>query len=277
MTLFKLNLTIAIPVLNEEKNLRKCLDAIGQSFADNIVLIDSGSTDNTLSIAQEYSIKVINFTWDGHFPKKRNWYLRNHTPTTKWVLFLDADEFLTDEFKKELSQTLKSTEYSGYWLTYTRYFLGKKLIGGYPLKKLALFKVGMGEYEYIEEDNWSKLDMEIHEHPVIDGKIGIIKAEIEHQDFRGISHYVLKHNEYALWEAERYLKLHQNEEIKRVWTWKQKIKYRLMNSPFLGISYFFGSYIFMGGFRDGSTGLVFAILKMSYFSQVYCKLKEKIA
>jgi hypothetical protein len=61
------------------------------------------------------------------------------------------------------------------------------------------------------------------------------------------------------------------------WTWKQKLKYRLMQTPFIGVAYFFGSYVLMGGFRDGFTGLAFAIVKMSYFTQVYCKLREGAA
>ena len=95
-----LDLTIAIPVKNEEKNLPGCLDAIGNDLAKNIVIIDSGSTDRTRSIAEERGIEVIDFTWNGQFPKKRNWYLRNHTPSTKWIFFIDADEYLTPEFKK---------------------------------------------------------------------------------------------------------------------------------------------------------------------------------
>ena len=92
-----LDLTIAIPVKNEERNLPGCLDAIGTDLAKRIVIIDSGSTDRTRSIAEERGIEVIDFTWNGQFPKKRNWYLRNHTPSTKWIFFLDADEYLTQK------------------------------------------------------------------------------------------------------------------------------------------------------------------------------------
>jgi glycosyltransferase involved in cell wall biosynthesis len=271
----KLDLTIAIPVKNEEKNLPGCLQAIGQDLAAKIVLIDSGSTDRTKEIAAAQGIEIIDFVWDGRFPKKRNWYLRNHRPGTKWVLFLDADEYLTDAFKAELRAALSGNdEVAGYWLSYTIYFMGKVLKGGYPLNKLALFRVGAGEYERIDEDQWSKLDMEIHEHPVLNGKTGKIKSKIDHQDFRGISHYVIKHNEYAAWEAGRYAKAVNDEAAKAKWTWKQKIKYRLMNSVWIGPVYFIGSFFLLGGFRDGKRGLAFAILKMSYFNQVYCKIQE---
>ncbi len=270
-----LDLTIAIPVRNEERNLPGCLKAIGKDLAQKIVVIDSCSTDHTKKISEDFDVEVVDFKWDGKFPKKRNWFLRNHKPSTKWILFIDADEYLTEDFKSELRQVLAEGDKVGYWLSYTIYFLGKRLKGGYPLRKLALFKVGAGEYETILEEEWSKLDMEIHEHPVLAGKVGLLKSKIEHQDFRDVSHYFFKHNEYAAWEASRLLKATGIANRSRDWTWKQKLKYRLMRSVWIGPAYFFGSFFLLGGFRDGARGLAFAILKMSYFTQVYCKMREK--
>ena len=269
----KLDLTIAIPVKNEEENLPGCLSHIGDDFAKHIVLIDSTSTDSTIDIAKTHNIEVIDFKWNGKFPKKRNWFLRNYNFKTRWVLFLDADEYITEEFKKEVSNELNNDEKVGFWLNYTIYFLGKRLKGGYPLKKLALFQVGAGEYERIDEEMWSNLDMEIHEHPVLNGSVGKIKPKIDHRDFRGISHYMNKHNEYASWEAYRYLKTMNNGEADTL-TWKQKLKYKLFRSPLVGTFYFLGSYVIYGGWKDGSVGFVFSILKMAYFTQIYCKIKE---
>ncbi|MBK1441663.1 glycosyltransferase family 2 protein [Parapedobacter sp. ISTM3] len=270
----KLDLTIVIPAKNEEKNLPGCLEAIGQDFAQQVVLVDSGSTDRTRTIAENYGATYINFQWDGQFPKKRNWYLRNHTPATEWVLFLDADEYLTPTFKRAVEKALADTTKVGYWLNYTVYFMGKKLKGGYPLKKLALFRVGTGEYEYIDEKQWSHLDMEIHEHPILTGDVGIIKAKIDHRDFRGVAHYVNKHNEYSSWEAARYLKM-MTAANKALLTKKQRIKYRLLRTPLIGPAFFFGSFFLMGGFLDGARGFAFAVLKMAYFTEIYCKIKEK--
>lgn len=271
-----LDLTIAIPVKNEEQNLAGCLKAIGAGFAKRIVVIDSGSTDNTIKIAREFGAEVIDFAWDGRFPKKRNWFLRNYPLATKWIFFLDADEYLTANFKAELSNALERNDKVGYWLNYTVYFLGKQLKGGYPLRKLALFQVGAGEYEQIDEERWSKLDMEVHEHPILVGTIGNIVNKIDHKDFRGVSHYVSKHTEYAEWEAARFSKaLTGKAQVN--WNWKQQLKYRLMRSVLIGPAYFFGSFFLLGGFRDGARGLAFAILKASYFIQIYCKLKESKA
>ena len=270
----ELDLTIAIPVLNEERNLPGCLAAIGTGLASKIVLLDSGSTDSTCSIAEKFGAQVVDFKWDGKFPKKRNWFLRNYQLTTKWILFIDADEYLTENFKKEMRECLDRDDKVGYWLSYTIYFLGEQLKGGYPLRKLALFRVGAGEYERIDEDQWSKLDMEVHEHPILQGETGVIKSKIDHQDFRGVSHYVIKHNEYASWEAGRFIKMADDHNIISKWTWKQRLKYRLMKSVLIGPAYFCGSFFLLGGFRDGARGWAFAVLKMSYFTQVYCKIRE---
>ncbi len=255
-----------------------CRIACGRSggiLRSTIVLLDSGSTDRTCEIAREHGADVLEFRWNGQFPKKRNWFLREHTPKTKWVLFLDADEYLTQEFKDEMRRVLPGTRHAGFWLCYSIYFLGRKLKGGYPLEKLALFRVGSGEYERIEEDHWSDLDMEVHEHPVLEGTVGENTqraSTIRTCGARPIMSW--KHNEYSSWEAARFLRYSGDAAIRSNWTWKQKLKYRLMQTPFIGVVYFFGSYVLMGGFRDGFTGLAFAILKMSYFTQVYCKLRE---
>lgn len=268
-----LDLTIAIPAKNEAANLPGCLDSIGQDFAAEVVLIDSASTDATCRIARDRGVRVIPFAWDGQFPKKRNWFLRNHPPQSSWVLFLDADEYLTPDFKRELRATLPATKHSGFWLKYSIYFLGGELRHGYPLEKLALFRVGAGEYEQIDEQAWSSLDMEIHEHPQIEGSIGRISNKIDHRDFRGVHHYVAKHNEYSSWEAKRFLQQQLRSDDHQL-TWRQRTKYAIVQSPVAGIVYFFGAYIMMGGFLDGARGFVFALLKMSYFTQVYCKIRE---
>ncbi|PZX52076.1 glycosyltransferase family 2 protein [Algoriphagus chordae] len=268
----KLDLLIAIPVKNEAKNLPNCLKCIGSNFAAKVVVIDSGSTDNTKEIAANFGVEVVDFKWNGEFPKKRNWFLRNYNFDYSWVLFLDADEFLTQEFKDEVSSKIVEPQIDGYWLNYTNFFMGKRLKGGYPLKKLALFKVGFAEYECLAEDNWSNLDMEVHEHPILQGKSGSIRSRIVHQDFKNLDHYLAKHMEYSSWEAKRYysfLDLNKGD-----FTLMQKIKYGLLKTPFVGPLYFLGSYIMYGGFLDGIIGFHFSILKMSYFTQISLKIIE---
>ena len=266
----KIPVTVVIPVKNEEKNLPHCLDLL-DNFSE-VIVIDSNSTDRTPDIVKEYGYQLVNFKWNGQFPKKRNWVLRNIPLKNEWVLFLDADEFITKAFEKELISNIKSTEYAGYWLSYQNHFLGKNLKYGIKMKKLALFKKSKGEYEFIDEKAWSNLDMEIHEHPIIQGKTGIIKSPITHLDFKGVFHYIARHNEYSTWEANRYLKLIDKKNSKL--TFRQKIKYKLLNTWFFGFIYFLLNYIFYLGFLDGKIGYIFSVYKMQYFFNVKAKIFE---
>ena len=286
-----MELTIIIPVKNEAKNLLRCIDEV--KILGPVIVVDSGSTDNTQQVAKAASAEVLNFKWDGRFPKKRNWTLRNYQFKTEWVLFLDADEFVSPEFIEEVQAAIKNTDKVGFWLNFENHFLGQKLKGGDPFKKLALFRLGAGEYERIEEDNWSHLDMEVHEHPVLDGEVGEITTPIEHNDFRGLKHYIAKHNEYSSWEAKRYLRLvrqreqvlqrsaigHQSsQESCAEWEGlsdRQKKKYRNLAKWWFAPAYFLASFIFKKGFLDGSVGFHFALMKAVYFYQIRLKILEK--
>lgn len=265
---------IAIPVRNDERNLAACLQAIGTDFARNVVVIDSASTDATAALALHHGAEVISFQWNGQFPKKRNWFLRYHTPSTPWVLFLDADEILTPAVKREIAAALPNSSCQGFLLSYTNYFLGRRLRGGYPLRKLALFRVGEVEYERVEEDHWSTCDMEVHEHPIVTGSIGLIRSRIDHRDLRGIDSYMAKHNQYAAWEARRLFSHRQDPGATARWKPHQHLKYRLITSPWGGLAFFLGSFFAMGGWRDGSIGFAFCLLKASYFVQIACRLRE---
>jgi len=265
-----LDLTIALPVRNEERNLPGCLAAIGKDLARNIVVIDSGSTDTTHAIAKEFGAEVVNFTWDGKFPKKRNWALQNANLLYEWILFLDADEFVTDEFVAEVAIKIQDPNFNGYTIQFENYFMDKKLRYGYGFHKSALFKKSKGAYEKVEEDLWSHLDMEVHEHPIIEGKVGDIKAKVVHKDFKNLDHYIAKHNAYSTWEAQRYLQLKQSKNNHL--SLNQKIKYGLLNTGLLPAVYFLGAYFLKLGFLDGKEGFYLARFKSHYFFQIQTKV-----
>jgi glycosyltransferase involved in cell wall biosynthesis len=267
-------LTVAIPARNEERNLAACLQSIGLDFARQVVVIDSASSDGTAVVAKAHGAELIQFQWNGQFPKKRNWFLRHHTPSTPWVLFLDADEILNPAVKAEIAAALPGCHHAGFLLSYTNYFLGRRLRGGYPLRKLALFRVGEVEYERIEEDHWSACDMEVHEHPIVSGSIGVIRNRIDHRDLRGIDSYMAKHNQYAAWEARRLFQHRHDPEATARWKPHQRLKYRLLTSPWGSLAFFLGSFFAMGGWRDGGIGFAFCLLKAGYFVQISCRLRE---
>lgn len=268
-----LPVTVVVPVRNEEKNIAECLTRL-RGFA-GVLVVDSGSTDRTCDIAREHGARVITFEWDGRFPKKRNWVLRTQAIETPWVLFLDADEFITPEFIAELRSAIEGTSRVGFWLAYRNHFMGRYLRHGDVLTKLALFRVGAGEYEKIDDDYWSNLDMEVHEHPVLEGETGSISSPILHRDFKGMRAYFDRHNQYSSWEAHRYHAM--RADLAARWstlTLRQKFKYRLLDTWLLGPAFFAYSYVFRLGFLDRLPGFVYALCKCMYFWQIKIKLRE---
>lgn len=269
----KLPVTVVIPIKNEAVNLPICLSKL--SAFEEVLVVDSGSSDNSIEIAKSFSANVLQFQWNGQFPKKRNWCLRNYDFKTEWILFLDADEQVTPEFTEELSLTLNDEGCNGYWVTYQNYFMGHLLRYGDKFRKLPLLRIGCGEFEQIDEEAWSTLDMEVHEHLIIKGAVGQLKSPLIHSDFKGLSAYYDRHNQYSSWESARYLTIGDKERGR--WTWRQKIKYQLLESPFFPLMYFIGSYILKLGFLDGHAGFRFNISKMFYFYQINFKVAEKRA
>lgn len=268
----KLPITVVIPVLNEERNLPRCLTRLSD-FAE-VVVVDSGSSDRTREIALAAGATVRDFVWNGSYPKKRNWLLLNHPPATPWVLFLDADEIVDEAFCDEVAAQVSATDVDGFWLNYSNYFLGKKLKYGVPQRKLALIRVGKALYERIDEVRWSSLDMEVHEHPIIKGKVGEIVAPIEHNDFRGTSSFIHRHQEYAAWEAQRYLILKRSTSPNRPLTPRQAFKYSHIAKWWYAPIYFFYSYVIKLGFLDGSAGAQYAFYKYWYFVTIRLMILE---
>ena len=267
-----LPVTVAVPVKNEEANLANCLERLNR-FAE-IVVIDSGSTDRTCEIAKEFGARVVEFHWDGKFPKKRNWFLMNDPPQQEWVLFLDADEFVDDAFCDAVSQAVADARENAFWISYNNYFLGRPLRHGVTQRKLALLRVGKALFERIDEDGWSQLDMEIHEHPIVEGEVGEISARIEHRDDRGIAHFVTKHRDYAQWEAARYAKLQGDPQAWETMTDRQRFKYRHLASWWFPWFYFLTTYLAKFGFLDRSQGFHYAAYKAWYFQTIRLIIRE---
>jgi glycosyltransferase involved in cell wall biosynthesis len=264
---------VCIPVRNEEANLPACLAALGDF--DDVVVVDSHSTDRTLAIAQAAGATVLQFEWDGKFPKKRNWALRNHRFRHPWILFLDADERLNPAFIAELRSTLPTTAHHGFWLSFTNWFMGKPLHHGDVFRKLALFRIGAGEYEQFPEASWTNLDMEVHEHPVLTGTVGNLASRIDHHDYRGLAQYLGRHNEYSTWEANRFRWLQTADAS--AWAAlnsRQQFKYRHLDRWWFSWFYWAVTLFLKRGILDGTSGWVFARLKRRYFSDIRLKIQE---
>lgn len=262
-----LPVSVVIPVRNEARNLAACLARLG-AFAE-VVVVDSASTDETVAIAEAAGARVVPFAWNGRYPKKRNHVLLNETLAAPWVLFLDADELVTRTFVEELARVLPGTAHAGFWLGYTNHFAGRPLRHGLAQRKLALFRVGAGLFERIEEERWSPLDMEVHEHPVVDGSVGEITARLEHRDLCGLEPFLARHLDYARWEARRYRALHlAGASAARTLTPRQRFKYRHLAAWWFPWFYFALTYGAKRGFLDGAAGFAYALHKAWYFHTV---------
>ncbi|MDJ0735861.1 MAG: glycosyltransferase family 2 protein [Nostocaceae cyanobacterium] len=280
----KIPVSVLIPAKNEEANLPACLASI--AIADEVFIVDSQSEDNSINIAQEYGANVVQFHFNGRWPKKKNWSLENLPFRNEWVLIVDCDERIPPELWSEIAQAIQNPEYSGYYLNRKVFFLGKWIRHGgkYPDWNLRLFKHKKGRYENLStEDIPNTGDNEVHEHVILDGKVGYLKKDMLHEDFRNLFHWLERHNRYSNWEARVYYNILTGKDdsntiganlfgdavqrkrfLKKIWV-------RLPFKPFLRFVLF---YIIQRGFLDGKAGYIYGRLLSQYEYQIGVKLYE---
>jgi glycosyltransferase involved in cell wall biosynthesis len=268
----KVPLSVLIPTLNEAGNLRDCIASI--NLADEIVVVDSGSTDGTQEIAKTLGARVVNFDWNGRLPKKKNWALANVDWQNEWVFILDADERFDARLMNELAKLLANPQPSivGYYVNRRFWFMDGWLnhCGYYPSWNLRFFRHRLGRYELLPnvEDTGSG-DNEVHEHVNLEGKSGHLTAELEHFAFPSISIWVEKHNRYSNWEARLDIDDSASQSAKTanidpILARKRRLKHMARRLPFRPLLRFVYHYILREGFRDGYRGFVFCRLMGIY-------------
>jgi glycosyltransferase involved in cell wall biosynthesis len=119
----KIPISVLIPGKNEEQNLPACLESVAP--ADEVFLVDSQSEDRSVEIAKHYSANIVQFYFNGTWPKKKNWSLENLPFRNEWVLIVDCDERITSQLWEEIATAIKNPEYQGYYLNRKVFFLGK--------------------------------------------------------------------------------------------------------------------------------------------------------
>jgi glycosyltransferase involved in cell wall biosynthesis len=263
-------ISILIPAKNEAENLPSCLASC--RFAADIVVIDSASSDRTAVIAQDFGARVVQFRWDGKFPKKKNWALANVTWKTEWVFILDADERITPALAEELRQTVAHPECDGYYVNRRFWFLDGWLnhCGYYPSWNLRFFRHRCGRYEQLPDVGATNSgDNEVHEHVLLDGRVGRLQHEMEHFAFPSIDVWVEKHNRYSNWEAKLIASPEGSSaaaaaRIDPVLARKRKLKHLSRALPFRPTLRFLYHYVWRAGFLDGYRGFVFSRLMGFY-------------
>jgi glycosyltransferase involved in cell wall biosynthesis len=267
-----LPISVIVPVLNEEPNIAACLESV--RFADEVFVVDSGSTDRTVAIAESMGAKVVQFHFRPGGHRKKNWALENLPFRNEWVLLLDADERVTPELEREIRQEFEQgPRFDGYYLNRKLIFMGRWLRfgGNYPSWNLRLFRHKLGRYEKLDtEDLESAGDVEVHEHVVLQGKAGYLREPMLHLDYKDLSRWIARHNNYSTWDAKVRLNLLRGKDLSRSIParffgspverkrWLKKLWIRLPCRPFLR---FFYMYVIRLGFLDGKPGFIYAVLK----------------
>jgi glycosyltransferase involved in cell wall biosynthesis len=281
----RLPVSVIVAARNEERNLPRCLRSLRD--AGEIYVIDSQSSDATPEIARSFGAKVVQFHYQGGWPKKRQWGLEHLAFENEWILLIDADEALTPELREEIRYALADPNVNGYYISLRMYFLGRVLRhGDASFWKLALFRRGKGRYECrLRNQDISMADMEVHEHVVVDGPTSGLTNPLIHHNVESLSRYIQKHDEYSNWESHVLLDGEQSgtalaprffgTQAQRR-RWLKKRLYALPGSPVL---LFFYRYFLRLGFLDGIPGLIycgFQAVQMFHTKAKIYELKKRL-
>jgi glycosyltransferase involved in cell wall biosynthesis len=250
-------------------------------------VVDSQSQDGTVDIALARGAEVVQFRWDGGYPRKRQWALDHLAIDTGWVVLLDADESIPAALWKEIHGILRSGSARSAYLAQKQFhFMGRCLrFGGFSHSAVFLFRTGSARFENLLPDVGENLDMEVHERLIVDGSLGRLKHPVVHRDAKGLAAYIARHNAYSTWEAEirfRFLSTgrYGEESIRPNWRgnaqerrrfWKQLA----LHMPGEAWAWFFYHYLLRGAFLEGQRGLVASQIRRAYIEQVRAKVFEK--
>jgi len=260
--------SVIVPIRNEAGNLSRCLASI--DWADEIFVVDSQSTDDSIDIARQHGAQVVQFQFNGTWPKKKNWALENLPFRNDWVFILDADEALPPEAEEEFRTAIaEAGEIAGYWINRRFMFMGKWLRHAYyPNWNLRLFRHSLGRYEKLTEADTQSGDNEVHEHVIVNGQTGRVRCEMDHYAFPTVEVFVEKHNRYSNWEArvsaERRLSGSDTQISSATVGRRRRLKQLSQRLPFRPLLRFLYVYVWQMGFLDGREGYYFARLHGFY-------------
>jgi glycosyltransferase involved in cell wall biosynthesis len=247
-------LSVAIITRNEEANLDRTLGSV--AWADEIVVVDSGSNDRTEEIARSYRSRFFVEEWQG-FAAQKNSALEKCS--CDWILSLDADEALSDELAKEIWELLeRDPPFDGYALPRRNLFLGRwmRFGGFYPDPKLRLFRRGAAEFEA----------RPVHETLHFPGRAGRLKGDMVHYAYPSLEAYIAHMDRYSALGAEQVVR----EGGRRMNPWMFGVNVVL--NP---IATFVYNYFFRLGFLDGREGLLLHLYHSVYVSWKYAKAWEQ--
>jgi glycosyltransferase involved in cell wall biosynthesis len=242
------NISVAVITKNEEFNIRECLESV--RWADEIVVVDSGSTDKTREICQSFQARVYVEEWKG-FSRQKNSAIEK--TRNEWVLSLDADERIPLPLQQEIARIMEEgPARDGYYIARRNFFLGRwiRRCGWYPDFNLRLFRKSRGRF----------LEREVHERIEIRGKVGYLEQPLEHWTYRSLSDFLERMDRYSTLAAQEMAK-----EGRRY-----RIYDALLRPPFT----FLHMYLIRGGAWEGYSGFLLSALYSFYTFIKYAKLGE---
>jgi len=276
----KVPLSVIIPVKNEEKNISACLASV--DWADQVFVVDSHSEDATVDIAGAMGAEIVQFEYDGGWPKKKNWAIRNLPIRNDWFFILDADERMDDALRNEIEQAIKRDDVDGYYVRWKFIFLGRWMKHcwrhGWMLR---LVRKETGEYEDLGMRGEGGWDNEVHENIVVKGKTTKMSSWLTHESNQSLAFWIKKQNEFSTWNAKRRLQqlregmpsfsyLFSSDPLKRR-KWLKALYLRMPFKPFLMFLYL---YLFRLGFLDGREGYYFCALRAGHEMSIESKILE---
>lgn len=252
------DITVIILTKNEEKNIEKCIKSAKQ-IADRIIVVDSGSSDQTVKLAHANGAEVVYHEWIGH-ARQFNWALDHCDIDTEWVFRLDADEMISKALADEIQEELDSQQcknIAGYEMRWRIYFMDKWIKHGGTHKSyfLRLFRYGKGRVE-------EKL---MDEHIIVTDEVKKLKHDLIHYDYKGLDEWLIKHISYSRLELNEYQKSQKNvSQINRKQKQRRNIYYRLPRYIRARL-YFWYRYYLQLGFLDGEAGKIFIFLQAYWY------------
>jgi glycosyltransferase involved in cell wall biosynthesis len=269
----KIPISVLVQTKNEQVGISACLKSLGDF--DEVIVIDSDSTDKTVEIALAHGAKVVNFTWNGSYPKKKQWQLTNLATRHDWVLFMDADESPTPELVRALRESepeRQASVFAAYDLVLDYVFAGRTLGHGHRVVKRALVDRRRVAFPVVDDlDAPGMGELEGHYQPSASGPIGQLRGRIRHDDKDPVRTWFDRHNRYSDWEA--YLRT--NGDARKEIASKRTAKGSLFDRvPFKPAVFFLYAYVLKSGFRDGRAGLDYALALSMYYWQIGVKTRE---
>lgn len=270
--------SVIVMTKNEAPNLPRCLNGLVRF--GQVLVVDSDSEDETAAIATDFGAVVVSFHWDGGYPKKKQWCLDRLLLAHDWVLFVDADEVVTADLAEEIKATLSSRHSSqaGYFIEGRYEFLGRPLRFGHRNRKLALLDRRRARFPECDDLQTATMwEVEGHYQPVVDGRVGCLRAHLLHADQKPIYALFERHNRYSDWEAAlivggRRAALDQHEPHTR-----RIVKTVFRHTPLRYILVFLHCYFWKLGILDGPAGFHFALFRAFYYWQIAVKVRSSTA